>query len=81
MKLHIIIVRAKVEDTTIEDAANALGSDDGERGGSSESLVSEAAEAYEALIEKFCTNEASSMTYISVWIHYLNFLTEESCTR
>ena len=75
-------IRAKIEDTVIEDVVSAI--DDGDTGGSSSAsleLESTALEGYETLLEKFCSNEADSISHVRIWLHYLTFLTEESGTR
>ena len=33
------------------------------------------------MVQKFCHDEASSIAHVGIWLQYLNFLTEESCTR
>jgi RNA recognition motif-containing protein len=67
--------RAKIEDTLIEDVASAMDE------GASTVIESTALEGYEQLIQKFCVDEKTNMGYVSIWLHYLTFLTEESCTR
>lgn len=50
-------------------------------GDTDRALESLALEEYEALLEKFCSNEQDSASNVGLWLHYLSFITEESCTR